>query len=63
MNLFTVAMTWKGEAHTIKPRNRAVKRMGTRQAGNMQPVFQKSGIFALPFRPPAPGAPEKERGA
>lgn len=51
MYLFTVAMMWKEQARSIKSRNRAVKRMGARQAGNTATIPESGKDLALPSLP------------
>ena len=51
MYLFTVAMMWKEQARSIKSRNRAVKRMGARQAGNTATIPEIVKDLALPLLP------------
>lgn len=54
MYLFTVTMMWKEQAHTVKSRNRTVRRMGARQAGHTATVPEGGRDLALPSLVPPP---------
>lgn len=51
--LFTVTMMWKEQTRNMKPRNRAVKSMGSRQVEN-RPYSRKQNGLALGLLPGAP---------